>query len=129
MKIDEETAENEFERFCELMDIETDLDKEDRADFMAQKSTLVKAIRRGHAVIDDDGLVSYTTWKSGEPQTFKFNEITGAVLISMEKSKGGGNARVFRGMAEITETNDKVFSNLKRSDLAVCMSVYLLLMG
>jgi hypothetical protein len=62
-KIDKETAEIEFNNFCERWDIDNDIESlsdEDKTGFESQKSQIIKAIKKGRLSVNDDGTLNYT---------------------------------------------------------------------
>lgn len=93
-KIDKETAERDFERFCEDWDIDTDvddLDSEDKEDFKRLKKKIIKKIRQGNLVYNDDETFSYTLIKP-IPNTPDGNILTisrtkGQALLAMDNYK------------------------------------------
>ena len=130
-KINKEMAEAEFQRWCDAMDIETDAEffeeEDDISSFKKNKSKVVRSIMDGSTIINDEGLLVYTTRRKEKQKTYTFNEFYGSILISMEKIEGG-NARMFTGCGEITQTSQGDFSSMKGSDLALSQAVFILLM-
>ncbi|MCK5236211.1 MAG: hypothetical protein KAR06_04420 [Deltaproteobacteria bacterium] len=91
-KIALEVAEAEFDRFTEIWDIEPDLSgfsAEEHDSFGAHKSRIVKEIRNGNAVIDDEGRVVYTLKYSKEnsPLTELVFDVSRASKAVMDQFK------------------------------------------
>ena len=117
--IDRETAEREFDRMCDKMDVDTDLsdlNEEDVESFNSQKLKVVKAIEAGSVTVNDDGLPTYTT-KAGKELAVR--EITGTVLVSLDHIKKSDEIRrLFKMIQEITASNIKP-AELGRRDISV----------
>ena len=98
-----EMAEQEFERMCSAMGVETDMAGEDDdtiKGFDDLKRKVCRALIDGALVLTDDGRPVYTT-VSGKPLEFK--EMTGAVLMAMDRVKAGENtAKMFTVIKELT---------------------------
>lgn len=122
-KIDRETAEREFDRFMDAMDLDTDSsawDEDDRKSFDQQKDRIVRAIQNGSLVVNDDGEPVYTTGA----ETLTFHEPKGSALMAMDRRKKGEDVgKFYATMADITGTNAKTFALMKNRDLKVCMAI------
>lgn len=132
MLIDKETAELEFNRFIEAMDLEMDdsSDAEDKDDYMALKGKLVKAISKGSLIIDDKGQPVYTPERSDDQKPLTFYEPTGANLIAMDKRKAGEDISKFNAvMAEMCKVHPKVFARMKFKDYKMCQSIVTLFLA
>lgn len=133
-KIDLETAQLEFERFIEAMDIDADtsmMDAEDLAAFNKQKGRLIRAISSGALVINDDGEAVYTpsNSKSRYKDPITFHERTGASLMAMDgKKKGHDVRRTYAVMADMCKVHENVFAGLVGVDIKVCEAIFALLM-
>lgn len=133
-KIDTKTAELEFDRWAQAMDLalnESKMSKEVREQFLKQKDKVVTAIERGALVIGPDGLAVYTAQNPGS--TYKdpitFNERTGASLMAMDgKGKDHDVAKTYAMMADMTGLNAKVFAGMKGTDAKVCEALFVFLM-
>ncbi len=91
--IDAETAEAEFERWAEENDLEfetSEMDVEDVDKFTRNKRRIIKALRRGSLVINEEGEAEYTPWfkdsKSHEPLKFHSMSFTALTQIDRRKS-------------------------------------------
>lgn len=129
--VDEETAEQEFERFAEAMDLHFDergMDDEDRKGFRESKSRFLLAVRKGSLVVNDSGEPVYKLSGSGRELTF--HEPTGATLVSADQRKAGHDvAKMFTMIAEITRTPPETFAKLPNRDIRIIQSVALLLLA
>ena len=132
-KISREMAEDEFERFADAWDIDTDtddMDIEDRKSFDEQRRKIVKAIMKGHATVSDNGDVTYTPYgeNGGDPLTFRIP--SGAAYMSMDKYKDRQNMhKMFGFMGSMTKQHSKVFSDMSAIDTKFCMGITLLFLG
>lgn len=124
-----EMAEQEFERMCEAMGIDTDMGTEDGetvAGFNDLKRKVVKAIMQGTLSLTDDGRPVYTTMAG---QRLEFSEMTGAVLITMDKVKTGENsAKMFAVIRELTGGAVKP-AQLKPRDIGVLFALVALFLA
>lgn len=130
--VSEEIARQELQRFFEAMDIdieESELDDDDNQ----QLELLLKNLRSGHLVIDQDGQPVYRL-KTGDGQAITFYEPTGASYMAMDKRTvrkadqgkevvDPAAAKMFRLMADMTRTNVALFANMKNRDLKVCTAI------
>lgn len=127
MKIAQDAAEQELFRFLEKMDIEVDaneMTEEDTQDFNKHKNKLIKCIMRGSLVIDDEGLPTYTPIRSDNKDPIKFNEPSGSIILSMDRSKSNQNGhKLYASMAEMSKTTPARFSKMKMKDVNVCISI------
>ena len=133
-EVAKEVAEQEFERFAEEMDLDLDtssMDAEDLKAFNKQKNRIIRAIERGHLVINENGEAVYTPnnnrSKQGDPITF--HERTGASLMAMDgKKKGHDVAKTYAVMADMCKVHPNVFAGLAGTDVKVCEALFALLM-
>lgn len=132
-KIDKETAELEFDRFIEMMDIDVDpefLDDEDKKALDTQKRRIVSAIMAGSMVINDSGEPEFTPQRSGEMETLRFREPTGAALMQMDRRKKNEDmGKLYAIMAEMAKVHSNTFAKMKMSDLRICQAVASLFLG
>lgn len=130
-KIDKETAELEFNRFTDSMDLDVDesfMDEVDLMSFNKQKRRIVAAIANGSLVINENGEPVYTPKKS-DIEALTFHERTGASILAMDGKKKNHNvAQTYAIMAEITKTHPKVFAKMKGIDIKICEAIFALLM-
>lgn len=129
-----EVAEQDFDRFVESMDLDVDtsgMDVEDLTAFNKQKSRIVRAIQRGHLVINDEGEAVYTPFKpnSKHKDPLTFHERSGASLMAMDgKKKGHDVAKTYAVLADMCKVHPSVFAGLVGTDVKVCEALFALLM-
>jgi len=132
-KVDSETAENEFNRFVDMMDLDLDatfMDEEDRKGLELQKRRIVRSIQSGALVINDEGEPVFTPQRSNEIEALTFHEPTGSAFMAMDKRKKNEDvSKMYAVMAEMSKVHSNVFSKLKGSDLKVCQAVVTLFLG
>lgn len=134
VKVIKEVAEKEFDRFAEKMDLDLDtsvMDEEDLTAFTKQKSRVVRAIERGHLVINENGEAVYTPYRAAslhkEPITF--HERTGASIMAMDgKKKGHDAAKMYAILADICREHPKTFAGLAGEDIKICEALFAFLM-
>lgn len=127
-----EVAEQEFERFCEAMDLETDLetmgDEEDIKAYKRERATVIRAVCAGRLEFDDATAEPVFYPSKGEP--LRFREPTGASFQAMEGKKRNAHVtQLYATMADITGQTTKTFSLMPNRDLKVCRALTLLFMG
>lgn len=127
-RIAKDVAEAEFDRFCELMDLDVNtegMSVDDKRDFTVQRDRLVAAIVKGAMVIDEEGQPVYTPQRAGaDVNDITFYEPTGASYMAMDNKKVGADmGKLYAAMADITRTSSGLFAKMKNSDLKVCMAV------
>ena len=86
-------AEQEFERLCDTYGVDTDMsgEKPETVEgFEDLKRKICKAISAGHLTVSDSGRPEYTTQ---DGTRLAFGDMTGAVLLEMDKHKDGQNNR------------------------------------
>ena len=132
--IAKEVAEQDFDRFVEEMDLDLDtseMDAEDLTAFNKQKSRVIRAIERGHLIINDKGEAEYTPFKdrSKHKDAIVFHERTGASLMAMDgKKKNHDVAKTYAVMADMCKVHQNVFAGLVGSDVKTCEALFALLM-
>lgn len=132
--VDKQTAEAEFERFVDAMDLDLDtsgMDAEDLTAFNKQKNKILQAIQRGHLVINEKGEAEYTPCRPGSihKEAITFHERTGASLMAMDgKKKNCEVAKTFAVMANMCRVHQSVFAGLVGTDDKVCQALFALLM-
>jgi len=133
-QVAKEVAEQEFNRFAEEMDLDLDtsaMDAEDLTAFNKQKNRIVRAIERGHLVINENGEAVYTPTnnRSKHADPITFHERTGASLMAMDgKKKGHDVAKTYAVMADMCKVHPNVFAGLVGTDVKVCEALFALLM-
>ena len=130
-KIDAATAETEFYRFADEMDLDVDkdrMDDDDKIAFEDAKNKIIDAIMRGRLTINDIGEPIYKldgdmAEKMGADE-LRFKEPTGADYMSMDgKSKNRDMAKMFLLMGSMTGIHPRNFSNLSARHLKVCQAI------
>lgn len=133
-KISREVAEKDFDRFVEEMDLDLDtaqMDQEDLTAFNRQKSRLLRAIERGHLIINENGEAVFTpnNKRSKHTEAITFHERTGASLMAMDsKKKNHDVAKTYAVMADMCKVHQSVFAGLVGSDVKTCEAIFALLM-
>lgn len=129
-----EVAQQEFNDFIDAMDIDFDksvMDAEDKAGAEKLERRLLRAIRNGSLVFNDDGEAVYTPThsRSKHKDPITFRERTGATLKATDnKKKNTDAAKGYAMMGDITGLHSGVFSSLVGIDIKVCESIFALLM-
>lgn len=132
--VDEETAEIEFQRFVDEMDLDVDtskMDAEDLTAFEKQKRRLIEAIRLNALVINEEGEAVFTPQnpKSRNKEAITFHERNGGSLTAMDtKKKNHDVAKTFAVMASMCEVHPSVFVGLVGKDSKICEAIFTLLM-
>ena len=128
-KVAKDVAAQEFYRFTEAMDIDTEtalMDEDDQKGFESNKRKIVSAIMKGSLVINDDGEPVFT---DKTEKVLTFHEPTGASYKAMDRSKANENFDKMQGlMGAITKTNKAHFASMVASDLKVCTAITTLFM-
>ena len=133
-EVAKEVAEQEFNRFAEEMDLDLDIssmDAEDLTAFNKQKNRIIRAIERGHLVINENGEAVYTpnNNRSKHADPITFHERTGASLMAMDgKKKGHDVAKTYAVMADMCKVHPNVFAGLAGTDVKICEALFALLM-
>jgi 2-polyprenyl-3-methyl-5-hydroxy-6-metoxy-1,4-benzoquinol methylase len=127
--IDKETAEAEFERFCEMADLDLDeaLDEEEKSTLENLRRTFVKAVMRGRLVINEKGEAEYTPEQGG---VITFYEVRGETLLASDSVKQGKDiARMFAMLGSMTRQPPARFMKMPMRDFKVCKAIFLLFMS
>lgn len=131
-KIATEVAVAEFERFLESMDLDIDTSKMDADDLKSydeSKRKLVRAIERGHLVVDDKGQPVYTPQLGGGTQ-ITFYEPTGASFMATDgKKKGYDMAKMNAMLGDITRLPPVTFAKMAGRDYKICQTILVLFLG
>ena len=132
-KIGREVAEQEFQRFVDLMNLDVEesyLNDEDKAGLATNRHRFIRAVEAGSLVVDESGIPIFTPQKSDHCDPITFYEPTGASLMSMDRKKEGADVgKMFTIMADFTKTDQGRFAGLKIADLNVCMAISMLYLG
>lgn len=130
--VDPETAEQEFERWIEAMDIDTDpasMDEDDKASFQNQKRVITRAMEYGRLIINEEGEAVFTPVSVDvDGGAITFAEPTGADKMAVDKHKQGQSVhQAYAAMGSVTKQPPKLFAKMKQRDLRVCEAVFALL--
>lgn len=128
-KVALEVCEPEFQRMCAGRRIDTDVDEmseAEKATFERHRDTVLRAMRRGHLVVNGDGDPEFTP-PSGN-KVLKFARMTAATLVSIEKADGN-NAMSMAATAEMTGTAPSQISKLDIADFKVCGALAMIFLG
>ena len=132
-KIDEKTAEIEFNNFCEMWSIDNDtneMNEEDKANFEKQKSVLVKAFRKGLLILDRENrslvyTISERSEKAGE--IVKMKGMKGSDLMAAYRYKENDLVHKTQSViASMSNVPVSFISSLDMSDLNVLQSCMIL---
>lgn len=130
-KINRESAELEFNRFTDSMDLDVDesfMDESDLTSFSKQKRRIMSAICNGSLVINDNGEPVYSP-KNSDIDPLTFHERTGASILTMDKKKKNHDvAKTYAIMAELTKTHPSTFAKMIGVDIKICEAIFALLM-
>ena len=132
--IDKETAENEFDRFVECMDLDVntaDMDAEDLTAFNKHKNRIVRAVMQGSLMINGSGEAVYTPShpKTKHSDSFTFHEHSFGSLMAMDRTKRGHDVgKTCAVMAEMCGVHKNVIAGLVGIDAKICMALFSLLM-
>ena len=129
-----EVAEEEFERFAEAWDIDTEIsamDDEDREAFEQHRRKMVRKIISGGLVINDDGNPKYTLVAPlGDTVEVSFNIPNGAAMLTMDKYKAREAVRKMNAfMGHATKLPPASFAKMDGRDIKVCQAIFALFMG
>lgn len=133
-KIERAAAEQEFERFANIWDIDSDMghmDGEDKESFNQQKSRIVRAIRGGHVAIDESGSLCYTLkHPKGDTPEITFNVPTGDAYVSMDGYKDRqGIHKLNAFLGSMTGQPPKFFARMDARDIKFCQAVVILFLA
>ena len=87
-KVASDVAQQEFERWAEVFEIDittADLDDEELKAFEAFKNKFIKRVESGALTVDEDGVIEFTPRGDSE-EPLKFDEPTGSLLSARQKN-------------------------------------------
>lgn len=132
-KVAREVAQDEFNRFCDSMDIDNNTDamtEEDAKSFEEPKGVIIRAIMEGSLLINDDGEPEYTPKNSPKVGNLTFREPNGADYMAMDRKKEGQNIAKMWTLAEsVTKSSPGTIANLRNRDLKVVRAIMQLFMA
>jgi hypothetical protein len=130
-----EQAQLEFERFLAAMDLDhksdpAGLDAEDMKSFQDTKRTVLRALRRGTLVINEQGEPVFTPNMGNDRTPIRFYEPDGAALLAMDMAKKNHEVhKGFRVLAAMTKQPEKRFALMKNRDVSVCTAIEVLFLA
>jgi hypothetical protein len=119
-----ETANEEFEKICDSWEIDIDkgsMDDDEKIDFKGIKNKIIKAIRLGRLIYNDDGTMTYTVSKNSEKHIGKellIKRPTGSSLTAMDQfSDQAGMHKAYAVLAHMIKQPLQFLKNLDGLDL------------
>lgn len=132
-KVAHDVALDEFNRFCDSMDIDNNTDamtEEDAKSFEEPKGVIIRAIMEGSLLINGDGEPEYTPKNSPKVGNLTFREPNGADYMAMDRKKEGQNIAKMWTLAEsVTKSAPGTIANLRNRDLKVVRAIMQLFMA
>lgn len=133
-KVSQEVAEEEFGRWAEAWDIDTEtgaMADDDREVFKDMAARLRRKIRHGDLAIDEEGNPRFQPKFSGpDAPELTFRIPTGADRLGWDKYKERENVhRIFSSLATMTGQTSAHFSKMDGRDLKVAEAIALLYLG
>lgn len=135
IKIEEDVAEIEFNRFTEAMDLDFDtesMDSSDLTQFRRRKKLLIREIMFGSLVVNENGEFVYTpkNKRSKYQESITFYERDGAALMAMDGKKTGYEvAKMYAVLSAMCKVPPKTFASLVGVDIRVSEAIFVLLMA
>lgn len=128
--INRETAEQEFERWCDAMKFDIDYDSDDentRRGRVQAKRKIVRAIERGELVVDEKGYAKLLNADvKGEPTDVCFNRLYAGLYTAMDRKKEGqGIGKSYAALAALTGLPDTTFDRMHPYHVGICTAVIL----
>jgi hypothetical protein len=131
-KVNQEVAEQEFDNFCEAMEIENDvssMDDDSREDFEKIKKNLISAICAGKLSFNEENEPVFRP-KSGDVREIHFKEPNAGVLLAIDKGKETQQMKkMFILMAKMSGVGESVFAQLKMNDFKICSGLVTLFLA
>lgn len=132
---DAETAELEFEKFCDAWEIDNDtagMNDEDKTAFEGQKAKIINSIKRGRFLFESDKVVYTVSDKTekhaGEKITIERPK--GAALMEMDKYKDReGVHKTYSVLAAMSGKEPKFISWLDGIDVKPLLAVVTLFLA
>lgn len=122
-KIAADVAEAEFQKLCDLrrLDIDPDgMNAEEVESFGKLKSVILKALRAGSLIVNDDGSCVYTP-PVPSAKSLTFYRATGASFMAMDTvAKGKEMGKMVAVITDMTRSNPGDVSKLEAPDFAFC---------
>ena len=128
-----EVAEEEYSRFADTWDLDTDVSEMDDADRMgyeAHHRRLVRAIRNGTLRVDDEGMLDLDLQWTQNGTTLHFTPPDGAASMEWDRFKAEQQIRKMNSLlAGMTKEPPQIFATMDGRDLKYCQSVAMLFLG
>lgn len=128
-----EVAEAQFDKFCDDMDIDRNVDKmkeKDAEGFLEQKEIIVEAMIEGRLMLNEDSEPVYTPKRTTVANPLTFREPSGADLMAMDRKKAGEDVgKMFALMDSITKSVPGTCSKLKGPDRKVAQAITVLFLA
>lgn len=119
-----EFAEQEFERFVELNDLDFDLDGDDTEDVKSTRRKLIKAIAKGYLTIDERGVPTVHPKRTEGGKPVVFSRLMGACMLASDKRGSKENvAKTFAAISEATGTPSNELSAMHVRDALLCQTI------
>ena len=120
-------AEQEFERFVELNDLDFDVEgaaPDDVASVATMRRKLIKALQTGALTVDEKGVPTVHPQRSEGAPPVVFTRLTGACLLAADR-KGAKESigKMFAAIAEATGTPSVALSKMHVQDTTLCQHV------
>lgn len=134
--INQESAELEFEKFCESWDIDHDessFNEEEKIDYDRLKRQIIRSIKKGRLIVRDDGSLTYIISKFSKDhagQELNFEMPDGKDILSMNGYKENHEvSKNFAMLASVVGKPPQFFSKLKTIDINVLQAVVMLFLA
>lgn len=133
-KLDDETARAELDRLADTMDIDLTIDEsleeKERKESQKNIDNVVKAIRRGSLIVNENGEAVFTPTRSQNVAPITFREPTGSTFLAADKyGEKQKMHKLYAMIAEMTGVENSTFSRLKKPDLLIVIAVGSIFLG
>lgn len=134
-KVAKEVAEQEFQRFADSFEIDTNVDAmpaDDAASFKSQRDRIVAQIVKGRATVGDGGNIIFRARRAADNEEIEltFRVPTGDAYIRMDNHKDRESVhKMFSFLGSMTGQPPKLFSALDGRDTRFCMGIASLFLG
>lgn len=136
--IDYETAEEEFNNFCDAWELDNEesvMSENDKTDFKRLKNQIIKAIRKGRLCMKEDETLEYiisektkNEKKSGQNLTIR--RPSGETYLAMDKYKEGQGVHKFNAvLANMSGHAPAYFSDFDGIDLKPLQAIVTLFLA
>lgn len=128
--LDKKFAEEEFQRWIDLMDIDMDvegLDENTARDRLEEKRIVVRAIRRQMLAVEDDGTLIFNV-SEGSPIKIKRPRISARRAMDRKKDSHM-QGKMLAYMSAVTGVSDATLNKMYESEGKVLQSLFSLFLG